>query len=246
MILHGTGDPGARRGAGVHSARGRALPAGAAPAAYLRAPLPPDAARRPCVQQDLRRGVPRFRGGRRGRALRASAPGGLHGPRARLPEERQWDVQPGPSGALPRRDRVDRGRRALPPRPRPGARERTRGRAGREREGARGGDRGAARVENASFLSELSGLITLKLKLSPGGQDRVTDLLRSVEDPEVFADIAAFNLCGSVPVKQRLLETLDVNRRLVLLLQVLRSEIDAIVLQSKLQGGLANDRITRN
>jgi|CZKI01.1.fsa_nt_gi ATP-dependent Lon protease len=105
---------------------------------------------------------------------------------------------------------------------------------------------GAAPVENARLLSELSRLITLKLKLSPGGQDRVTDLLRSVEDPEVFADIAAFNLCGSVPVKQRLLETLDVNRRLVLLLQVLRSEIDAIVLQSKLQGGLANDRITRN
>jgi ATP-dependent Lon protease len=74
----------------------------------------------------------------------------------------------------------------------------------------------------------------------------MTDLLKTVEDPEVFADIAAFNLCDNVPVKQRLLETLDVNRRLVLLLQVLRLEIDTIVLHSKLQGGLPNDEITRN
>jgi Lon protease-like protein len=105
---------------------------------------------------------------------------------------------------------------------------------------------GAAPIENARLRSELAGLIKLKLKLSPGGSDGMTDLLKTVEDPEVFADIAAFNLCDNVPVKQRLLETLDVNRRLVLLLQVLRSEIDAIVLHAKLQGGLPNDEITRN
>jgi ATP-dependent Lon protease len=105
---------------------------------------------------------------------------------------------------------------------------------------------GAAAVENAKLRTELAGLIKLKLKLSPGGSDGMTDLLKTVEDPEVFADIAAFNLCDNVPVKQRLLETLDVNRRLVLLLQVLRLEIDTIVLHSKLQGGLPNDEITRN
>jgi ATP-dependent Lon protease len=105
---------------------------------------------------------------------------------------------------------------------------------------------GAAPVENAKLRTELAGLIKLKLKLSPGGSDGMTDLLKSVEDPEIFADIAAFNLCDNLPVKQRLLETLDVNRRLVLLLQVLRSEIDAIVLHSRLQGGLSNDEITRN
>jgi len=105
---------------------------------------------------------------------------------------------------------------------------------------------GAAPVENARLRSELSRLIKLKFKLSPGGPDAVTDLLRSVEDPDVFADIAAFSLCESVLVKQRLLETLDVNRRLVLLQQTLRSEIDVIVLHSKLQGGLADDQITGN
>ncbi|HMD62169.1 MAG TPA: LON peptidase substrate-binding domain-containing protein [Opitutaceae bacterium] len=105
---------------------------------------------------------------------------------------------------------------------------------------------GAAPVENAKLRTELAGLIQLKLKLSPGGSDGMTDLLRSVEDPEVFADIAAFNLCDNVPAKQRLLETLDVNRRLVILQQILRTEIDAIVLHARLQGGLPNDQIPRN
>jgi ATP-dependent Lon protease len=105
---------------------------------------------------------------------------------------------------------------------------------------------GAAPFENARLRRELSRLIKLKLRLSPGGSEGMTDLLRSVEDPEIFADIAAFNLCDDLPVKQKLLETLDVNRRLLLLLQVLRSEIDAALLHLKLQGGLPDDNIAHN
>jgi len=105
---------------------------------------------------------------------------------------------------------------------------------------------GAAPGENAKLRQELSRLIKLKLRLSPGSAEGMTDLLKSVEDPEIFADIAAFNLCENTPVKQKLLETLDVNRRLVLLLQVLRSEIDAAVLHLRLQGGLPDDQISQN
>ena len=74
----------------------------------------------------------------------------------------------------------------------------------------------------------------------------MTELLKSIEDPEVFADIAAFNLCDDTPLKQKLLETLDVNRRLSMLLRVLKSEIDAAMLHKRLQGGLADDQITSN
>ncbi len=105
---------------------------------------------------------------------------------------------------------------------------------------------GAEPGENARLRTELTRLIKLKLKLSPGGIEGMGELLRSVEDPEIFSDIAAFNLCQSAPVKQRLLETLDVNRRLVLLLQVLRTEIDAALLNLKLQGGLPDDHISQN
>jgi ATP-dependent Lon protease len=105
---------------------------------------------------------------------------------------------------------------------------------------------GADPGENARLRLELSRLIKLKLRLSPGGSEGMTDLLKTVEDPEIFADIAAFNLCDDVPVKQKLLETLDVNRRLLLLLKVVRSEIDAAILHLKLQGGLPDDRISLN
>src|SRR5271165_246194 len=105
---------------------------------------------------------------------------------------------------------------------------------------------GAEPLENARLRLELAGLIQLKHKLLPGDADGMTDLLRTIEDPEVFADIAAFNLCDNVPVKQQLLETLDVNRRLVLLQQILRTEIDAIILRSRLQGGMPDEQIPRN
>ncbi len=105
---------------------------------------------------------------------------------------------------------------------------------------------GAAPSENAKLRKELSRLIKLKLRLSPGGTEGMTDLLKTVEDPEVFADLAAFNLCDDAPVKQKLLETLDVNRRLLLLLKVVRSEIDSAILRMNLQGGLSDDRIPLN
>jgi len=74
----------------------------------------------------------------------------------------------------------------------------------------------------------------------------MTELLRTIEDPEIFADIAAFNLCKNTMLKQKLLETLDVNRRLALLLKVLRSEVDAAILQLRLKGGPSDDQVRRN
>lgn len=105
---------------------------------------------------------------------------------------------------------------------------------------------GGAPEENAKLKSELARLIKLRLKLSPGSTEGMTDLLGTVDDPEIFADIAAFNLCKNAPLKQKLLETLNVNRRLAILLKVLRSEIDTAVMHLKLRGGLPEDRVSLN
>jgi len=105
---------------------------------------------------------------------------------------------------------------------------------------------GAPAAENARLRLELSGLIQLRHKLHPGASEGVGELLRAIDDPEVFSDIAAFNLCDNVPLKQRLLETLDVNRRLLLLQQLMRAEIDALVLHGRLQGGIPDEQIPRN
>jgi ATP-dependent Lon protease len=105
---------------------------------------------------------------------------------------------------------------------------------------------GAEPGENAKLQSELSRLIRLRLRLSPGEPEGMNDLLGAVDDPEIFADIAAFNLCKNSPLKQKLLETLDVNRRLALLLKILRSDVDSAVLHLKLRGGLPDDRVSMN
>lgn len=105
---------------------------------------------------------------------------------------------------------------------------------------------GANPDENARLRAELTRLIKLKLKLTPGAVEGMAELLRSVEDPEIFSDIAAFNLCQTYPTKQRLLETLDVNQRLALLMQVMKAEIDRALFNLKLQRGLSDDDISQN
>ena len=105
---------------------------------------------------------------------------------------------------------------------------------------------GAAAGENAKLQSELSRLIKLRLKLDPGSEETMANLLGAVQDPEVFADIAAFNLCKTALLKQKLLETLDVNRRLALLLRILRCEVDTAIVRLKLRGGLPDGQTSMN
>ena len=74
----------------------------------------------------------------------------------------------------------------------------------------------------------------------------MAEFLRTVEDPEVFVDLAAFSLCENSALKQKLLETLDVHRRLEMFARQLRGEIEALRLRRKLQGGLPDERISDN
>jgi len=105
---------------------------------------------------------------------------------------------------------------------------------------------GASPGENQALRQELSRLLNVKLKLAAGGASELAAFLKTVEDPEAFVDIAAFSLCEDVVLKQRLLETLDVHRRLQLFGAQLRTEIEGLKLRRKLQGRLSDDRISEN
>lgn len=105
---------------------------------------------------------------------------------------------------------------------------------------------GASQDENQSLRHELARLINLKMKLAATGSKELSAFLKTVEDPEAFVDIAAFSLCEDSALKQRLLETLDVHRRLELFGAQLRREIDRLKLRRKLQGRLPDDRIAEN
>jgi ATP-dependent Lon protease len=105
---------------------------------------------------------------------------------------------------------------------------------------------GATPDENELLRRDLSRLIRLKLKLAAIGGDEMTSFLKTVDDPEAFVDIAAFSLCDNLAVKQKLLETLSVHRRLQLFGAHLRTEISELKLRRKLQGRLTDDHIADN
>ena len=105
---------------------------------------------------------------------------------------------------------------------------------------------GATDDENRLLRRELSRLLNLKLKLAASGAAEMAKFLRTVDDPEAFVDIAAFSLCEDPVLKQRLLETLDVHRRLDLFNRQLRREVDALKLRRRLQGRLPDDLISGN
>jgi len=104
---------------------------------------------------------------------------------------------------------------------------------------------GAPVAENQRLRSELARLLRIKFKLEATAAE-MTGFLKAIDDPETFVDIAAFNLCESPALKQKLLETLDVHDRLELFNRRLRTEIDALRLRRKLQGGVPDDRIGEN
>lgn len=74
----------------------------------------------------------------------------------------------------------------------------------------------------------------------------MTAFLKTVDDPEAFVDIAAFSLCENARLKQKLLETLDVHRRLVIFREQVRNDIATLKLCRKLQGRLPDDQIAHN
>lgn len=99
---------------------------------------------------------------------------------------------------------------------------------------------------NQRLREELSRLIALKQKFGAGVPKEMSDFLQTVADPETFVDLAAFSFCDDSLLKQRLLATLDVRKRLELFSAQLRRDIAAIRLRHTLQGQLPDDRIEQN
>ncbi len=104
---------------------------------------------------------------------------------------------------------------------------------------------GAPEAENSRLREEVVELLGQRLKLAPDEHSDLTTFLSTIEDPDTFVDIAAFNLCASAPLKQKLLETLDVHRRLEILGRRLRAEINALKLRDLLRARL-DDRVGDN
>jgi len=105
---------------------------------------------------------------------------------------------------------------------------------------------GASAHDNELLRVELARLLALKIKLTATGAGEMASFLKTVDDPEAFVDIAAFSLCENAQLKQKLLETLDVHRRLMIFREEVRDEIATLKLRRKLQGRLPDDHIADN
>ncbi len=105
---------------------------------------------------------------------------------------------------------------------------------------------GGTAQENEGLRREVARLLTVKSRLTKGEAQEMMKFLKTVHDPEAFIDIAAFSLCESGTLKQKLLETLDVHDRLRLFGVQLRTDIGQLKLQRKVQGTLPDDQISSN
>ena len=105
---------------------------------------------------------------------------------------------------------------------------------------------GATDDANKKLRRRVERLLSLKRKLGGEIPDGFTQFLRTVDDSETFVDLAAFTLCEKSDLKQKLLETLDVHKRLLLYSRALRAEVDRLTLHRRLQGSLADEDIANN
>ena len=105
---------------------------------------------------------------------------------------------------------------------------------------------GASANEIERLHRDLARLLNFKQKLAATGSNEMTAFLKTVEDPEAFVDIAAFSLCEDFGLKQKLLETLDLSRRIEIFSAQVRHEIAELKLRHKLQGRLPDDRVSDN
>lgn len=107
-------------------------------------------------------------------------------------------------------------------------------------------DPGADPEENLRLRARLSRLLATRQRLSGEASNELSRFLKSVDDPEVFVDLAAFSFCEKPKLKQKLLETLDVHQRLELFSEDVRADIEGIKLRKTLQGDLPDSRIANN
>ncbi len=92
----------------------------------------------------------------------------------------------------------------------------------------------------------LLGCIGVKRRLGGPIPREILTFLKSIDEPDVMVDLAAFSLCDDQNLKQRLLETVDTSERLELFIEKLRHDIDEIRLRKKLQGPVEDEDVWMN
>src|SRR5579885_764574 len=106
----------------------------------------------------------------------------------------------------------------------------------------------AVPAEKSSDLEALrrsvAALFEQAIRLSPQLPDELRTLTQAVQETNVMADLVAAHMTFGVEEKQKILETIDVETRLRLLLELLSREVRVLELTSKVQSEV-NTELTR-
>lgn len=100
--------------------------------------------------------------------------------------------------------------------------------------------------EGEPLVKAVSKLIDARARLGAELPKSVAHSLLSVKNLDHLSDLVSYTLLDSYHDKQLMLETLDVNRRLHQLVELLRKQIHQFELWKKLQGNLPNENVGHN
>lgn len=93
---------------------------------------------------------------------------------------------------------------------------------------------------------EVGELIASEKELANDVPEEFLQFLQTIEDPNAFLDLTAYSTCQSADLKQRLLETLDLEARFRIYLHYLHRRVERCRFFRRLQGPVADDAIFLN
>src|SRR5881394_1836185 len=96
-------------------------------------------------------------------------------------------------------------------------------------------DTGELGPEAEALVSSIRQQANRVIELSPNTPDEAAQVLNSITNPSALADFLAANLQADVAEKQRMLEELDVEKRLRMIAAKLATQLDVLELQNKIQ-----------
>lgn len=96
------------------------------------------------------------------------------------------------------------------------------------------------------FRERVLQLLKAKGKLEPERPEQIIQYLKRIEEPDAFIDLASNILCRELRLKQKLLSTLETNKRYQILLGQLETELREAVMLNELKGNLSDDEIALN
>jgi len=95
--------------------------------------------------------------------------------------------------------------------------------------------------ENRALMANIIEQYEKIVKLSPGLPPEMVDLVKSLQEPDVLADMVASSINAPVEEKQKALEFLDVKKRLKSVTRLVNDQLDILEMGSKIQTQVKED-----